>query len=75
MNSKLLKSVMVLNDDNITTLSKKLGVSRQTLSLKIDGINEFKPSEICVIGKLYNLSVYEVYEIFFKGCKGCNECA
>ena len=66
MNSKLLKSVMVLNDDNVTTLAQKLGITRQTLSLKIDGINEFKPSEICVISQLYKLSVYDVYEIFFK---------
>ena len=74
MNSKLLKSVMVLNDDNITTLAKKLGVSRQTLSLKIDGYSEFKPSEIYNISQVYNLSVYDVYEIFFKGFD-CNECA
>lgn len=75
MNSKLFKSVMVLNDDNVTTLAQKLGVTRQTLSLKIDGYNDFKLSEICTIKSLYNLSRDELFEIFFKECKCCNECA
>lgn len=75
MNSKLLKSVMVLNDDNVTTLAQKLGITRQTLSLKIEGYNDFKLSEICTIKNLYNLSRDEIFEIFFKECKGCNECA
>lgn len=74
MNSKLLKSVMVLNDDNVTTLAQKLGITRQTLSLKIEGYNDFKQSEICTIKNLYNLSRDEIFEIFFKECKGC-ECA
>lgn len=55
-------------------LARKLNMSRQTLSLKIDGISEFKPSEIHMISKKYNLSVNDVYEIFFKGFDS-NECA
>jgi len=66
MNSKLLKSVMVLNDDNVTTLAQKLGLTRQTLSLKIDGYSDFKQSEISMISKIYNLSRNEMFEIFFK---------
>lgn len=73
MNSNLLKSIMVLNSDNITTLATKLNVSRQTLSLKIDGISDFKQSEICAIVKMYGLTKDEVLEIFFKEIK-CNEC-
>lgn len=73
MNSNLLKSIMVLNSDNITTLATKLNVSRQTLSLKIDGISDFKQSEICAIVKMYGLTKDEVLEIFFKEIN-CNEC-
>ena len=75
MNTNLFKSIMVLNGDNIKMLADKLNMSRQTLSLKIDGISEFKPSEICAIAKAYELSVNDVYEIFFKECMCCNECA
>lgn len=73
MNSNLLKSIMVLNSDNITTLATKLNVSRQTLSLKIDGISDFKQSEICAIVKMYGLTKDEVLEIFFKEIT-CDEC-
>ena len=66
MNTKLFKSVMVLNDGNVTTLAQKLGVTRQTLSLKIDGYSDFKQSEISTISKMYNLSRNELFEIFFK---------
>jgi len=67
MNSKLLKSVMLLNDDNITTLSLKLGISRQTLSLKIDGLSDFKLSEVKEICKMYELTESEMLQIFFNG--------
>lgn len=74
MNTKLFKSIMVLNGDNIKSLASKMNISRQTLSLKIDGISEFKPSEIFTISQNYNLSINDVYEIFFKGFDS-NECA
>lgn len=73
MNSQLFKSIMVLNSDNITTLAAKLNVSRQTLSLKIDGISEFKLSEVKKICEMYGLSNCEMLQIFFGGCS-C-ECA
>lgn len=74
MNSNLLKSVMVLNGDNIKTLSQKLNVSRQTLSLKIDGYSDFKLSEVKKICVLYELTENQMLQIFFGGLKP-NECA
>lgn len=73
MNTNLLKSIMVLNGDNIKTLALKLNLSRQTLSLKIDGINDFKLSEVKKICKLYELTEKEMLQIFFGGVS--NECA
>ena len=67
MNAKLLKSIMVLNDDNLLTLSTYLGLSRQTLSLKIDGISDFKLNEVRMIRDKYKLTDSETIEIFFGG--------
>lgn len=74
MNSQLLKSVMVLNGDNISKLADKLNVSRQTLSLKIDGYSDFKLKEVKTICMLYRLSHCQMLEIFFAGDLN-NECA
>lgn len=74
MNTNLLKSIMVLKGDNITMLAGKLGMSRQTLSLKIDGLSDFKLSEVKKICVLYELSHCEMLNVFFNG--GCTcECA
>lgn len=73
MNTNLLKSKMVLHGDNITTLADKLDVSRQTLSLKIDGISDFKLSEVKKIRLMYHLTDEEMLEVFFGGIS--NECA
>ena len=67
MNTKLLKSIMVLNDDNLMTLATYLGVSRQTLSLKVDGISDFRLNEVRMIRDKYKLSDSETIEIFFGG--------
>ena len=67
MNTNLLKSIMVLNGDNIKTLASKLEMSRQTLSLKIDGINDFKLSEVKKICKMYELTEKEMLQVFFNG--------
>lgn len=74
MNTKLFKSLMVLNDDNVTSLAQKLNLTRQTLALKIDGYSDFKQSEICTICKIYKLSRDDIFDVFFKECKGCDEC-
>lgn len=68
LNSDLLLETMRENNDNIRTLSNKLNISRQTLSLKIDGISDFKLNEIIMIIKTYALSEMQVREIFFNEC-------
>ena len=65
---------MVLNGDNIKSLASKMELSRQTLSLKIDGINDFKLSEVKEICGLYELTEKEMLQIFFNG-GFTNECA
>ncbi len=67
LNVLLLKSKMILNGDNNTTLSKFLGISRQTLANKMNGNNgsEFYQSEISSIKKRYNLTASEIDDIFF----------
>ncbi len=67
MNTKLFKSKMVLHDDNIKMLADKLDLSRQTLSLKIDGYSDFKLSEVKQICNLYKLTEKEMLDIFFDG--------
>lgn len=74
MNTNLLKSIMVLKGDNIKMLAEKLGMSRQTLSLKMDGYSDFKQSEIYAISRIYELTKDEVLKIFFKELD-CDECA
>lgn len=73
MNSKLLKGFMAMNNDNITTLADYLRVSRQTLSLKIDGISEFKLHEMVAICERYNLNQAQFLEIFFNEVKWEND--
>ena len=48
-------------------LAKELGMSAQTLYNKIDGISEFKNSEICKLAKILSLSMSDVNIIFFGG--------
>lgn len=56
---------MALYEDSLETLAKHLGVTRQTLSQKIDGTTEFKRNEIEKIIVRYELTPEETREIFF----------
>lgn len=56
---------MALYEDSLETLAKYLGVTRQTLSQKIDGTAEFKRNEIEKIIVRYELTPEETREIFF----------
>lgn len=64
MKVKLFKSKMALNGDDIESLSEFLGVSRQTLSAKINGKYQFKQNEITKIAARWNLTPEDVYEVF-----------
>lgn len=60
-----LKSYMILFDDTIGTLAKYLGISRQTLSGRMNGHSSFKADEIMMIAERYELGSGEIVEIFF----------
>ncbi|CCY48455.1 conserved domain protein [Peptostreptococcus anaerobius CAG:621] len=67
MNSKSLKSVMVLHGDTQKALAEKLGITEQCLSAKINSKNgaEFNQGEIYRIKKIYSLSSHQIEDIFF----------
>lgn len=66
MNTKLFKSVMVLNNDTNKTLAEYLEVSEQTVCNKInENGTEFRQGEIAKIQKRYNLTPEQISDIFF----------
>lgn len=66
MNSKLLRSFMVLNGDTNATLADYLGITEQSVSNKInENGTEFKQGEIAKIKARYNLESEMVDRIFF----------
>lgn len=60
-----LRSYMVLFEDTTTTLAEHLGISRQTLSGRMNGRSSFKSDEIVRISERYHLSSDEIVDIFF----------
>jgi len=67
MDINKLKSKMALNGDNGGDLANYLGISRTTLSSKMNETNnaEFTQGEIQKIKERYSLNSKEVDEIFF----------
>lgn len=66
MNINELKAEMVRHNDNGETLAEALGITRQTLSRKMnDRDAEFNQSEIAIIKNRYDLSGERLNEIFF----------
>lgn len=66
MNSRLLRSFMVLNNDTNKTLADFLGITEVSVSNKINEVGtEFKQGEIAMIKKRYNLTPEQVENIFF----------
>lgn len=64
-NKNLLKSKMALNGDRLEDLAKGLGLSKPSMSYKINGLREFTQSEIKRIICRYNLVADDVIAIFF----------
>lgn len=67
MDTRRIKSVMVLNGDTLVTLSEVVGCTKETLSKKINEWegSEFTQSEIKAIKDYYDLTPEEVDSIFF----------
>lgn len=66
MNSKLLRSVMVLHGDTNGKLAEFLGITEQSVCNKInENGTEFKKGEIAKIKSRYGLTCDQVDQIFF----------
>ncbi len=68
MNKKKLKAIMIENGDNTTILAEYLGISRTTLSAKINGYRgaDFNQKEIAMVIEKYNLTPESMASIFFE---------
>ena len=64
MKANVFNSKMALFEDTVESLAEYLGISRQTLVMKIQGKSEFRQSEISKIIVRYKLTPEEAYEIF-----------
>ena len=62
---RLLKELMKNSHYTISKMAKDLGISRQCFFKKINGITEFKQTEILNIFKRLSLSNEQMYQIFF----------
>jgi len=65
VNIEKLRAVMERNGDSITSLAKKMGISRQMLSAKLRKKRDFLIRDIQAIAKVYDLNEPQVTEIFF----------
>ena len=66
MNSAMLREKMILHGDSSADLAEYLGISRQTISAKINENGaEFTQQEIRKIISRYGLTEAETCEIFF----------
>lgn len=66
MNSKLLRSIMLLNGDTSRTMAEYLGISEKSVNDKInENGTEFKQSEIAKIKVKYSLTDAQLTDIFF----------
>lgn len=66
MNTKLFRSIMVLNNDTNKSLAEFLNLSEQTVCNKInENGTEFRQGEIAMIKERYNLTADQIADIFF----------
>ena len=66
MNSKMLRSIMILHGDTNKDLAKLIGKTEQSVSNKMnENGTEFTQGEIAKIKAKYNLTAEEVEAIFF----------
>lgn len=70
MNKNHFKSIMVLHGDTQKSIADALTVSEQTIGDKINGISDFKQSEIKILIDRWNLTPAQVDEIFFSTNEG-----
>ena len=72
-NTLKLRALLVENNLTNEDIAKKLGISKQSFSMKINNKREFKASEINKLSALLNLSnSCDVITIFFANCVELN---
>lgn len=64
-NTALLEEYIEKSGYKKSFLAKALGITAYALSMKINGKNEFKASEIDILCKLLNIGVRDRMRIFF----------
>lgn len=65
VNSNKLKAKMIEKGYNQKTLANAMGIATQTLNYKINGVREFKVSEIEKLCSLLSISKRETGQFFF----------
>ena len=72
MDKALLKYYVEKNGETMKMLAEVLGIHPNTLSRKVNGVDEFTQGEINIIVARYNLSPDETMKIFFNDVKVAN---
>lgn len=65
MNCEKLKNKVNESGLKVTSIAEWLGISREALYKKMNGVNEFKASEIRKLTSILLLTAHERDEIFF----------
>ena len=65
MNNDLLKEVIQDNGVKVSVLADKIGISRQSLYMKLNGERAFDQGEIMALKTNLHLSDDQLMEIFF----------
>lgn len=64
--TKKLKAILILKGLTLSDLSKAIGISKQSLSMKINNVRDFKAKEIKAISDYLELDSEQTNGIFFK---------
>lgn len=65
VNKAGIKSVIARNNENQSILAQALGLKQPCLSNRINGLVEFRLSEVDKIRRRYHLSPEETVDLFF----------
>lgn len=65
MNKNELKAEMLRNGDNNESLAAALGISKVSISKKLNAKKDFKQTEIRIIRERYRLTGDDLIRIFF----------
>lgn len=70
MNKNAFKSLIILKGDTQKDVADALGVTEQTIGDKLNGVSDFKQTEIKTLIDRYDLTPEQVNDIFFDGNGG-----